>query len=97
MPRHITNGGPIACLCRQTFSTGLEKKRGKVESHRPAWVGKRDDDVCIVNTDGTGFATIVGGENVELCPRWSPDGSRILYTPAPRLGGCRKAESPAAR
>jgi Tol biopolymer transport system component len=43
-------------------------------------VGKGNDDICIVNTDGTGFATIAGGENIQMCPRWSPDGSKILYT-----------------
>ncbi len=43
-------------------------------------VGKGDTDICIVNTDGTGLTTVVGGEGYQYYPRWSPDGSRILYT-----------------
>ena len=43
-------------------------------------IGKGDTDICIVNTDGTGLTTVVGGEGYQYYPRWSPDGSRILYT-----------------
>lgn len=38
-----------------------------------------DDDVCVVNTDGTGLETLAGGTGCQQCPRWSPDGKRITY------------------
>jgi Tol biopolymer transport system component len=39
-------------------------------------VGDNDDDICVVNTDGTGLKTLAhGGE-----PTWSPNGSKIVYT-----------------
>ncbi|MFH0916933.1 MAG: hypothetical protein V1912_10890 [bacterium] len=43
-------------------------------------VGKDDNDICVVNTDGTGLTTIAGGDGIQMHPCWSPDGSRILYT-----------------
>jgi Tol biopolymer transport system component len=36
-------------------------------------------DVCVVNTDGTGLKTLAGGAGCQYFPRWSPDGSKILY------------------
>ena len=39
----------------------------------------RDDDICVVNTDGTGLATLAGGSGCQMYPRWSPDGSKIVF------------------
>jgi hypothetical protein len=38
-----------------------------------------DYDVCVVNTDGTGLKTLAGGKGCQYYPRWSPDGSKIVY------------------
>ena len=38
-----------------------------------------DYDVCVVNTDGTGLKVLAGGKDWAMYPRWSPDGSRIVY------------------
>jgi Tol biopolymer transport system component len=38
-----------------------------------------DYDVCVVNTDGTGLKVLAGGEGCQMYPRWSPDGSKIVY------------------
>ncbi len=46
----------------------------------PGASGTQDYDVCVVNADGTGLTTLAGGEPCQWNPRWSPDGSRILYT-----------------
>ena len=38
-----------------------------------------DTDICVVDTDGTGLRVLAGGEGCQQYPRWSPDGSRIVY------------------
>ena len=38
-----------------------------------------DNDICVVNTDGTGLKTLAGGEGCQQYPRWSPDGKKIVY------------------
>ena len=38
-----------------------------------------DYDVCVVNTDGTGLGVLAGGKGCQYYPRWSPDGSKIVY------------------
>jgi Tol biopolymer transport system component len=51
-------------------------------------VRKGGDDICVVNTDGTGLTTLASGEGLIMGePSWSPDGSKILYTEAkPSVG-----------
>jgi Tol biopolymer transport system component len=41
--------------------------------------GYKDNDICVVNTDGTGLKTLAGGESSQAYPRWSPDGKHIVY------------------
>jgi len=41
--------------------------------------GYMDNDICVVNTDGTGLKTLAGGEGCQQYPRWSPDGKKIVY------------------
>jgi len=38
-----------------------------------------DYDICVVDTDGTGLRVLAGGEGCQRYPRWSPDGSKIVY------------------
>ena len=38
-----------------------------------------DYDVCVVNTDGAGLGVLAGGKGCQYFPRWSPDGSKIVY------------------
>jgi len=46
------------------------------------WSSSRlgNHDLFIMNTDGSGVHNITEGENVDWFPRFSPDGSRILFT-----------------
>ncbi|MFH0916929.1 MAG: hypothetical protein V1912_10870 [bacterium] len=42
-------------------------------------VAEGDYDICTVNTDGTGLTTIAGGEGCQMSPKWSPDGSQMVF------------------
>ena len=49
--------------------------------------GYKDQDICVVNTDGTGLKTLAGGEDIAGSPCWSPDGNKIAYdegAPSPK-------------
>jgi hypothetical protein len=39
-----------------------------------------NDDICVVNTDGSGFVRLTSGPDSETNPAWSPDGSQIAFT-----------------
>ena len=41
--------------------------------------GTSPNEIWVVNTDGTGLKMLAGGEFSEEYPRWSPDGSKIVY------------------
>jgi len=36
-------------------------------------------DICVVNSDGTGFAQVTSDPDWEYQPAWKPDGTRILF------------------
>jgi hypothetical protein len=38
-----------------------------------------DHDIWAVNTDGTDLRVLAGGKGCQMYPRWSPDGSQIVY------------------
>ncbi len=44
-------------------------------------------DICVVNTDGSGFARLTSGADVKSAPAWSPDGTRIAFTTGPAPSG----------
>lgn len=48
------------------------------------------DDICVVNADGTGFRRIVEDLAVDIDPAWSPDGSRLAFV-TDRQGGLKVA------
>ena len=37
------------------------------------------EDICVMNSDGTGVDTLVSTRNYEYCPSWSPDCTKIAY------------------
>jgi len=45
--------------------------------------GQADFDICVVDTDGTDFRELTGGDACESYPRWSPDGKKIVYMQGP--------------
>lgn len=40
---------------------------------------RRYSNIWLVKSDGTGLRPLTGGHFTETSPRWSPDGSRLLY------------------
>jgi Tol biopolymer transport system component len=42
-----------------------------------------NSDICVINSDGTGFRVLDGGPNWAEHPSWSPDGRRIAYVVYP--------------
>jgi hypothetical protein len=39
-----------------------------------------NQDICVVNRDGSGFRRLTSDPNAESDPDWSPDGTRIAFT-----------------
>jgi Tol biopolymer transport system component len=39
----------------------------------------RDNEIYVINTDGSGLTRLTNREGEDTAPSWSPDGSRILY------------------
>jgi Tol biopolymer transport system component len=52
-----------------------------------AMVSGEDEEIRIINPDGTGMVTVAGGGDLDRDwnPSWSPDGKWIVYARAPRL------------
>jgi Tol biopolymer transport system component len=59
----------------------MEALGGRVKG-QIVWSSSRlgNHDLFVMNTDGSGVHPITSGENVDWFPRFSPDGSRILFT-----------------
>ena len=59
----------------------MEAIGGRVKG-QIVWSSSRlgNHDLFVMNTDGSGVHPITSGENVDWFPRFSPDGSRILFT-----------------
>jgi Tol biopolymer transport system component len=38
-----------------------------------------EEDISVVNADGTGLVNLTNGEGTETTPAWSPDGTRIVF------------------
>ena len=38
-----------------------------------------DSEICLINTDGTGYRRITDNTGLDAYPSWSPDGTKILF------------------
>jgi TolB protein len=58
------------------------------KSTDPSWSPKgdkiafvvRERDICVINTDGSGFVQLTGGQGVNRHPSFSPDGRMIVFS-----------------
>jgi len=59
-----------------------------------AKVRNEDEEIRVINPDGTGMVTVIGGgdQHRDWNPTWSPDGHWIAYSRAPRLANNRLGE-----
>src|SRR5262249_46539350 len=48
-----------------------------------------NSDICLINTDGTGFVRLTNDPASDVGPTWSPDGASIAFATA-RYGGGRE-------
>jgi Tol biopolymer transport system component len=39
----------------------------------------RDSEICLVNTDGTGYQRVTSNAWLDTYPSWSPDGTKIIF------------------
>lgn len=61
---HALTGEPGICLTRVVFSRGAGDRR----------------DLYVVDYDGENLMRLTANRTLNLCPSWSPDGSRIAFT-----------------
>jgi eukaryotic-like serine/threonine-protein kinase len=48
-----------------------------------ARVGLSNNDIFVMNADGSGRTTLVSGPEIDCCPTWSPTGMRIAFDSRP--------------
>ena len=70
-----TGGKTVARSSRNLFGDFRPAGRIVFQSDRTG-----NSDIYVVNADGTGLVNLTNGSGSNRLPRWSPDGTRIVFT-----------------